>query len=205
MIGTAAASRSSDLAFRRRLLLVPVVAALIAGVGPMVLQPATETVKVQFGDRSAWIDKSEVSDLLATRSALLEHAPAGGSLFVGATDMSRDSLTRVLVYHLVPELHARGYFLDLTGGVAARSGSGLVNDLRRSNVLLLTRLQAGLMERISPYAQPGSKEANQMVASEFCLVGETGWGEVYQRMPCTGRGFSLPQKVGVPSPSPAGT
>lgn len=177
-------SETADAKRRRTMLLVAVTIGFISAIGGMLLRPSPRADLVQFGDRSALISGEQQASLTATRAALLAHAPAGGSLFVGSTDMSRDAITRVEAYHLIPELRPRAYFLDLTGGVASRAGSGLVDDLRRSDVLLLTPMPDGLMERISPYAVRGSDEANVVVRTEFCQVAETGWGVIYTHHPC---------------------
>jgi hypothetical protein len=184
VIGAMAARPSLAFLRRRMILLVAMTMALVGGLEAFALRSTSATTTVQFGDRSALVERSELASLTETRAALLAHAPPGGSLFVGSMDMSRDSVTFVLVYHLVPELRPRAYLLDLTGGMSSRVGSGLTEDLRRADVLLLTPLQDGLMQRLSPYAVPGSDEANAVVREEFCRVAETGWGMIYERRPC---------------------
>ncbi|GAA2741658.1 hypothetical protein GCM10009868_08510 [Terrabacter aerolatus] len=177
-------SESPDALRRRKMVLVAMAVAAVGSVMAAVLRPSPATVALQFGDRSAVIPLAEYAGLMETRSALLAHAAPGGSLFVGSTDLSRDSITRVAAYHLIPELRPSSYFLDLTGGAASRAGSGLAEDLRRSDVLLLTPMPEGLMEKVSPYAVRGSDEANSVVRTEFCRVAETGWGVIYAHHPC---------------------
>lgn len=185
---------SPELVHRRRMLLVAMSIAFVGALAAMVLRPSPETVHVQFGDRSAIVAASEVPDLLATRSALLAHAPPGGSLFVGSSDMSTVSLSRVVVYYLVPELRPRAYYLELAVGISERAGSGLAQDVRNADVLLLTRMPDGLMQHLYPYLPRGSDEANRVVAADFCRVAETGWGEIYERGQCAGGTVKAPPR-----------
>lgn len=198
VVALAFAPKSPELVHRRRMLLVAMSIAFIGALAAMVLRPSPETVHVRFGDRSAIIAASEMPDLMATRAELLAHAPPGASLFVGSTDMSTVSLSRILVYYLTPELHPRAYYLELAVGVSERAGSGLVQDVRNADVLLLTRMPDGLMQELYPHLPRGSGEANRAVAADFCRVAETGWGVIYERGPCV-RGIS-----NAPSSSAAG-
>ncbi|GAA2018697.1 hypothetical protein GCM10009740_03270 [Terrabacter terrae] len=181
----ATADRSADALRRRKMLAAAMAVAFVGGLAAMVLRPSPATVTVRFQDRSAIVAASELPDLTATRTELLRHAPPGGSLFVGSSDMSTVSLSRIIVYYLLPELRPRAYFLELAVGVSERAGSGLVNDVRNADVLLLTRMPDGLMRQLYPYLPPGSDEANEVVRREFCPVSETGWGMLYQHRPCT--------------------
>lgn len=185
--GLAAAPMSADYLRRRRMLLVTMTFAFVGALAAMVLRPSPETVHVQFGDRSAIVAASELPDLMATRSELLAHAPRGGSLFVGSTDMGTVSLSRVLVYYLTPELRPRAYFIELALGVSERADSGLVQDIQKADVLLLTPMPDGLMHQLYPFVPRGSDEANRAVAADFCRVAQTGWGEIYERGGCLTR------------------
>ncbi|GAA1992136.1 hypothetical protein GCM10009817_37860 [Terrabacter lapilli] len=190
VVGLASAPMSAEYLRRRRMMLMAMTVAFIGALAAMVLRPSAQTAHVQFGDRSAIVAKSEVPDLMATRSQLLASAPPEGTLFVGSTDMSTVSLSRIFVYYLTPELAPRAYYLELAVGVSERAGSGLAQDIEKADVLLLTRMPDGLMQQLYPHLNRGSDEANRAVAADFCRVAETHWGVVYERKPCSGRAIT---------------
>ena len=168
---------------RRRLLVVSMCIALMAGLAATVLR-APDAVPVRVGERSVLLSQSDAAGLADTRSVLLANAPSGGTVFVGSTDMARVSLSRITTYYLLPELRARGYYLELALGVSERAGSGLVDDLRTADVLVLSHMPDGLMGRLYPYIPKGSEEANEVVRREFCPVAETSWGVIYVHRSC---------------------
>lgn len=182
----AAGSRPTAASIRRRRMLVAALSvALVGGMGATLLRASPDAVRVRVQDRSALIAAHDAAAVSQTRSQLLRHAPPGGGLFVGSTDMSRTSLSRIELYYLMPELRPRAYFLELAVGVSEQADSGLVDDIRAADVLLLTAMPDELREHLFPYLTKGSDEANDVVRREFCLAAETGWGMVYERGPCT--------------------
>ena len=184
VVGAAAGPTTADSIRRRRMLVVSTIIAVMGSMSVMVLRPTHETVRVTLSGRSAVIEAQDLPNLMDTRNALLAHAPSGGNVFIGSTDMSRAALSRILVYYLLPELRPRSYYLELAAGISERAHSGLADDLRRADVLLLTPMPEELREQLFPYITKGSDEANRVVASEFCPVNETRWGTVYQHRPC---------------------
>lgn len=182
--GSTVAKPAQNSIRRRNALVLAIALALVPILAAPIFCALPPTATVHFGDRSAMVAASEVPNLMATRTELLAHAPPGGSVFVGSTDMSKVSLSQVKLYYLTPELLPKAYFLELAVGVSEQAGSGLVNDIRNADVLLLTPRNDGVMRHLYPYLAPGSDEANSVVREHFCRVAETGWGVVYVRRPC---------------------
>ncbi|MBC9822489.1 hypothetical protein [Terrabacter sp. MAHUQ-38] len=185
VIGAATSRPTAASIRRRKMLMASLSVALVGGMAATLLRPSPEAVRVRVEDRSALIEADDASRLSDTRLQLLRHASPGETLFVGSTDMSRASLSRIEMYYLMPELRPRAYFLELAVGVSEQAGSGLVDDIRAADVLLLTPMPDGLRERLFPYLTQESEEANDMVRRDFCLAAETGWGQIYEHRPCT--------------------
>jgi len=184
VVGAAVGPTTPESIHRRRMLVVTMIIAVTGCMSILVLRPTPETVRVTIAGRSAVIEAQDLPNLMDTRSALLAHAPPGGNVFIGSTDMSRVALSRVLVYYLLPEMRPRSYYLELAAGISERAHSGLSDDLRHADVLLLTHMPDELREQLFPYLTEGSDGANLVVRREFCPVAETGWGIIYQHRPC---------------------
>jgi hypothetical protein len=95
---------------------------------------------------------------------------AGQRLLVGPADLSRTIYSDVVFYFMFPELTPATYFIEMDPGLADQPGSGLADDVRSADWVLLTNFWTGWYEP-NASSEFGSDEPNQVVAEQFCLVG----------------------------------
>jgi hypothetical protein len=94
----------------------------------------------------------------------------GERLLVGPADLSRTIYSDVVFYHLFPELIPATEFIEMDPGLADQPGSGLAEDVASADWVLLTNFWTGWYEP-NASSEFGSDEPNQVVANQFCLVG----------------------------------
>lgn len=94
----------------------------------------------------------------------------GERLLVGPADLSRTIYSDVAFYYLFPELVPATYYIEMDPGLADKEGSSLADDVASADWVLLTNFWTGWYE---PNASSnfGSDAPNQVVANQFCLVG----------------------------------
>ena len=94
----------------------------------------------------------------------------GERLLVGPADLSRTIYSDVVFYFMFPELEPATYFIEMDPGLADDEGSSLAADVASADWVLLTNFWTGWYE---PNASSifGSDAPNQVVANQFCLVG----------------------------------
>ena len=94
----------------------------------------------------------------------------GERLLVGPADLSRTIYSDVVFYFMFPELVPATYYIEMDPGLADREGSSLADDVASADWVLLTNFWTGWYE---PNASTdfGSDAPNQVVADQFCLVG----------------------------------
>ncbi len=110
------------------------------------------------------------------------HGTDGDRLLVGPADLSRTIYSDVVFYYLLPELTPATYFIEMDPGLADQPGSSLAADVASADWVLLTNFWTGWYEPNSS-SEFGSDAPNQVVAEQFCLVGN--WEDalvlLYQR------------------------
>ena len=94
----------------------------------------------------------------------------GERLVVGPADLSRTIYSDVVFYFMFPELTPATYFIEMDPGLADQQGSSLAADVASADWLLLTNFWTGWYEP-NASSEFGSDEPNQVVADDFCLVG----------------------------------
>ena len=94
----------------------------------------------------------------------------GQRLLVGPADLSRTIYSDVAFYFMFPELTPATFYIEMDPGLADREGSSLASDVESADWVLLTNFWTGWFE---PNASSifGSDAPNQVVANNFCLVG----------------------------------
>jgi hypothetical protein len=79
----------------------------------------------------------------------------------------------VFIYGMFPELEPATYFIEMDPGVANDDDSGLADEVRAADYLILSSVWDEWDEpndsRIA-----GSNEPNEVVAEQFCEVGDFG-------------------------------
>lgn len=109
-------------------------------------------------------------DLLVTLDAVSDPSDA---VFVGAQDLSEPVLPSSWLYHLLPA-HPRPFrYEEFLPGRTEQAGSGLLDDLRSADVLVLEDLDL-LGDHLTPYVPRGPQTANRLVHREFCPVARHG-------------------------------
>jgi hypothetical protein len=101
-------------------------------------------------------------------------ARPGGRLFVGPR-----ALRRTAGNYLLPQQRPASFYVELDP-VASRAGSGLADDLRQADVLLLGGPWEALHEP-NASSHDGSRAANEVVARLFCRGRRFGTYELFAR------------------------
>lgn len=104
-------------------------------------------------------------------------ARPGDRLFVGMKDLRRAEYGPTYMYFLLRELEPASYYMELNPGTANREGSGLADELRRADWLILTTEYD--FRRDS--TELGPNEPNEVVRDHFCLRFESGGYFLYGR------------------------
>ena len=94
----------------------------------------------------------------------------GERLVVGPADLSRTIYSDVVFYYLFPELTPATYYIEMDPGLADQEGSSLADDVASADWLILTNFWTGWFEP-NASSEFGSDAPNQVVADQFCLVG----------------------------------
>ena len=124
-------------------------------------------------------------------------------MLVGPDDLSRTVYSDISVYYLFPELEPATYFIEMDPGLANAEDSGLDQDVRSADYLFLTNLWTGWWEP-NTSGDWGAQGPNEVVANEFCLIGD--WNDhlvmLFER--CAGGGGFNPAEVAeIPIPADA--
>ena len=117
-----------------------------------------------FGNVPLQVASQAAVDELERRST------PGERLLVGPADLSRTIYSDVVFYFFFPELEPATYFIEMDPGLADDEGSSLADDVASADWLILTNFWTGWYE---PNASSnfGSDAPNQVVAEQFCLIG----------------------------------
>ena len=127
--------------------------------------------EVSRGDRNFWFGNVPLQ--VASQAAIDEldrRSSPGERLLVGPADLSRTIYSDVVFYFMFPELEPATYFIEMDPGLADDEGSSLAADVASADWLILTNFWTGWFE---PNASSnfGSDAPNQVVADQFCLIG----------------------------------
>ena len=129
-----------------------------------------------LGDERPYLASKAVIDDLD------EWSRPGERLLVGPVDLRNTSYSDAFFYHLFPDLTPATYYIEMDPGIADAVDSGLADDVRSADWLILTRFWAGWIEPNDSILF-GSDEPNQVVERNFCLRGSYQYDLVrlYQR------------------------
>jgi hypothetical protein len=104
----------------------------------------------------------------------------GESLFVGPQDLRRTNYGPTYMYFLLRDLQPASYYMEMNPGTANREGSGLADELRRADWLILTS-EWDDWDEPNDSQDYGSPEPNRVVRELFCLRLEEGQYRLYER------------------------
>ncbi|HEV3451293.1 MAG TPA: hypothetical protein VG869_08815 [Acidimicrobiia bacterium] len=113
--------------------------------------------------------KPAVELLAATERA----SKPGQRLLVGPTDLRKTPYSEAFFYYLLPQLTPATRYVEMDPGVANAKHSGLADEVRRSDVLILSDQWVGWNEP-NDSRRFGPNEPNVVVQDQFCLVGTFG-------------------------------
>jgi hypothetical protein len=134
------------------------------GDRPPGFEVSRDDRRFYFGNEPLQRASQAAVDELAASSA------PGERLLVGPADLSRTIYSDVAFYFLFPELAPATYFIEMDPGLADREGSSLAADVASADWVLLTNFWTGWYEP-NASSEFGSDAPNQVVANQFCLVG----------------------------------
>jgi hypothetical protein len=103
----------------------------------------------------------------------------GQRLFVGPTDLRKTPYSEAFFYYLLPQLTPATRYIEMDPGVANAKNSGLADEVRRADVLILSDQWAGWNEP-NDSRRFGPNQPNVVVHDKFCRVGTFGPHPHYQ-------------------------
>jgi hypothetical protein len=141
-----------------------------------------EAYRIERDGRVFYYGKPEVAAALPALIADLDrHSTEGDSLLVGTSDLRKTPYSDAFLYYLFPELEPATYYIEMDPGVANADDSGLADEVREADFLVLSSVWDNWDEP-NDSRELGSNEPNEVVDSDFCLLGEyRGQYELYER------------------------
>ena len=103
----------------------------------------------------------------------------GQRLLVGPTDLRKTPYSEAFFYYLLPQLVPATPYIEMDPGIANANDSGLADDVRHADVLILSDQWNGWDEP-NGSATFGPNTPNVVVHQDFCLVGTYGPHPHYQ-------------------------
>jgi len=105
----------------------------------------------------------------------------GDRLLVGPSDLRKTVTSEAWIYALYPEAVPGTYYIEMDPGIANAKGSRLADDLRRADVVVLSRIWQN-WDEANDSAKLGDPTPNRILERRFCPVDTfEPWFEVYQR------------------------
>lgn len=158
------------------------VAVALVAVYPVVSE-LDQTVRgmrqVRTASRDFFTDeRGAAARAVIARTAAL--ARPGDSLFVGPQDLRRTNYGPTYMYFLLRQLRPASYYMEMNPGTANREGSGLADELRRADWLILTTAWDDWDEP-NDSVKNGPTEPNEVVRDDFCLRFEDAPFRLYER------------------------
>jgi hypothetical protein len=143
----------------------------------VIVAPSShESRVVTSGSRSLRVPADRAADVGAFIDHVRDVVPTGSALFLGTDRMGRTSFNSYPLYYLLSEEYVfDSYFLELAAGVAERDGSGLSDDIRRADALILARFDPAVGDRLFPFAPRGFSQHDRTVREEFEPVHTSFW------------------------------
>lgn len=130
--------------------------------------------EIEHRGRSFYYGRAEVADAAHALLRDVERvSQPGDRLIVGPGDLRRTPYSEAYLYYLLPQLDPGTRYIEMDPGVANASDSGLADELREADVVILSTLYDG-WEEPNASMDPGSREPNRVLAQDYCLHGRYG-------------------------------
>ncbi|GAB3886483.1 hypothetical protein GCM10028802_37410 [Terrabacter terrigena] len=147
-----------------------VVLALLIVPSRLLVAPGPSAA-YEVAGRSVEVPAEDVGAINELRRSVLHLVSPGARVFVGTQDMRMPSVTPVQLYFLFPELRTDAYYLEMPIGISTTVAEQMADDVRGSDVLLLSRFPRDLTERLFPNVPLGPSDADEAVRAGFCPAG----------------------------------
>jgi hypothetical protein len=135
-----------------------------------------EAGTMRRGERAFRYGRVEAVDAVNAMLPELESiAEPGDTLFVGPVDLRRTNYSEAYLYYLMPELEPATRYIEMDPGIANAGDSGMADELRRADVVVLSSIYANWDEP-NDSRKLGPNEPNEVIGEEFCLIGSYGDG-----------------------------
>jgi hypothetical protein len=112
--------------------------------------------------------------------SLAAAARPGESIIAGPVDLSRTNYNDSFFYYLFPELVPGTRYIEMDPGIANTEESGLADELRANDWLILSR-SSDLWNEPNDSVIPGSQEPNEVVRDLYCMVTDAGSFQLLRR------------------------
>ncbi|HEX8804493.1 MAG TPA: hypothetical protein VF743_09875, partial [Acidimicrobiales bacterium] len=133
-----------------------------------------EVAVIEHRGRSFYYGRQSVADAAEEMLDDVEElSEPGQRLIVGTGDLRYTPYSEAYIYFMLPQLEPGTRYIELDPGVANAEGSGLADELRASDVVVLSTVYDDWDEP-NTSSDAGSDEPNQVLRDEFCLRGEYG-------------------------------
>ncbi|MFM8303846.1 MAG: hypothetical protein ACKOA9_06055 [Actinomycetota bacterium] len=139
---------------------------------------------IERDGRRFYYGDPRVADAAASMIPVLDQiVRPGDRLLVGPADLRKTVTSEAWIYTLYPEAVPGTYYIEMDPGIANATGSRLADDVRRADVVVLSRIWQNWDEP-NESANPGDPTPNRVLRSRFCSVGTFGdTFEVLRRCP----------------------
>jgi phage shock protein PspC (stress-responsive transcriptional regulator) len=124
-------------------------------------------------------DRAAAANMVIAAAARI--SKPGQRLFVGPVNLRKTPYSDAFLYYMLPELRPATYYIEMDPGVANADNSRLPNDLASADVVILSSIWDNWNEP-NGSRKVGSPKAEQVLAREFCRVGNyLGNYQLYRR------------------------
>ena len=141
-----------------------------------------QAFRIERGDRVFYYGRPDVASALKPLIEDLDSvSEPGQTLLVGTADLRKTPYSDAFLYYLFPQRPPATYYIDMDRGGANADDSGLADEVRDADFLVLSRVWDDWDEPNDSRVF-GSNEPNEVVDEEFCLVGDyDALYELYRR------------------------
>ena len=153
--------------------------AAVVHIGHFTVDRARELWNVRHAFRGFEDDDSRAA-ARAVMARVRALARPGDTLFVGPQDLRRTNYGPTYMYFVLDELEPASYYMEMNPGTANREGSGLADELRKADWLILSSEWDGWNEP-NESSKPGPAEPIEVVRDDFCLRLERREYRMYER------------------------